>query len=104
MVGIMTASRHADDVRRRTKRIALKGGAVVARRLLNRTPVRCDLSPAPGDTGLQPIPGDKGLPIVGHALLAATLPIEFLGLKVATKSRLSYNTVPRPGEIAVVRY
>ena len=41
----------------------------------NARPVRS--FPAPGDTGLQPIPGDKGLPIVGQALAAATLPIEF---------------------------
>ena len=84
MIGIMIASRHAHDVRRRTKRIALKGGAVVARRLLNRTPVGCDRSPAAKDTGLQPIPGDKGPPLVGHTLAAATLPIQF-GLKVATE-------------------
>ena len=67
-----------------------KGGAVVARRLLNREPVRRDLCPAPEDTGLQPIPGDKGLPILGHALAAATLPIEFLESRLETYGAISW--------------
>jgi cytochrome P450 len=90
MVGIMTASQHAEDVRRWAKRLALKGGAVVARRQLNRKPVRCELSPVPKDRGLQPIPGDKGLPVVGHALTAATLPIEFLQSQLETYGAISW--------------
>jgi cytochrome P450 len=90
MVWIMTAGQHAEDVRRRAKRLVLKGGAVVARRQLNRNPVRRDLSPAPQGTGLQPIPGDKGLPILGHALAAATLPIQFLESQVKTYGAISW--------------
>jgi cytochrome P450 len=86
----VTASQHAEDVRRWAKRFALKGGAVVARRQLNRKPVRCDLSPAPEDSGLQPIPGDKGLPILGHTLAAATLPIEFLESRLETYGAISW--------------
>ena len=44
----MTASQRAEDVRRWAKRLALKGGAIVARRLLNRKSVRRDLSPGTG--------------------------------------------------------
>jgi cytochrome P450 len=90
MVGIMTASQHAEDVRRWAKRLALKGGAVVARKLSNRKPVRCDFSRAPEDSGLQPIPGDKGLPILGHALAVATLPIEFLESQLETYGAVSW--------------
>ena len=90
MVGIMTASRHAEDARRRAKRLARKGGAIAARRLLDRKAVRRELSPAPEDSGLQPIPGDKGLPILGHALAAATLPIEFLESRLETYGEISW--------------
>jgi len=86
----MTASQHAEDVRRWAKRLALKGGAVVARKLSNRKPVRCDFSPAPEDSGLQPIPGDRGLPILGHALAVATLPIEFLESRLETYGAVSW--------------
>jgi cytochrome P450 len=78
MLGLMTPGQRAEDLRRWAKRLALKGGATVTHRMLRRRPVRRDLSPAPKDTGLKPIPGDRGLPIVGHALAAATLPLEFL--------------------------
>ena len=75
---MVTVGRRAEDLRQRAKKLALKGGAMVARGMLRRQPVRRDLSSAPKDTGVQPIPGDRGLPIVGHALAAATLPLEFL--------------------------
>jgi cytochrome P450 len=90
MVVIMTARRHLDDARRRAKRLARKGGAIAARRLLERKSVRCDLSPAPEDSGLQPIPGDKGLPILGHALAAAMLGIEFLESRLETYGEISW--------------
>jgi cytochrome P450 len=90
MVGIMTASRHLDDARRRAKRLARKGGAIAARRLLDRKSIRCELSPAPEDSGLQPIPGDRGLPILGHALAAATLGIEFLESRLETYGEISW--------------
>jgi cytochrome P450 len=79
------------DVRRWARRLSLKGGAVVARRLLNRKPVRCDLSPAPEGSGLNAIPGDKGLPILGHALAAATLPLEFLESRRETYGAISWT-------------
>src|SRR5882757_7156833 len=90
MVGIATAGQRAEDVRRWAKRLALKGGAVVTRRMLKRKAVRRYLSPAPKGIGLQPIPGDKGLPILGHALAAATLPIEFLESQLATYGAISW--------------
>ena len=90
MMGIMTASRGVENVRRRTKRRARLGGAAVARRLLNRKVVRCDLSPAPEHSGLQPIPGDRGLPIVGHALTAVPLGIEFLENRLDTYGEISW--------------
>lgn len=80
----------AEDVRRWAKRLALKGGAVVARRQLKREPVRCDLCPAPEGSELQPIPGDKGLPILGHALAAGTLPIEFFESRLETYGPISW--------------
>ena len=42
MVGMMTASQHADDVRRRTKGIAFEGGAASCSQVLepNARPVR----------------------------------------------------------------
>jgi cytochrome P450 len=86
----MTARRHLDDARRRAKRLARKGGAIAARRLLDRKSVRCELSPAPEDSGLQPIPGDKGLPILGHALAAAMLGIEFLESRLETYGEISW--------------
>jgi cytochrome P450 len=86
----MTVSRHAEHIRRRTKRRLLKVGAIVARKLLNRQFVRRNLSPAPEGTGLQPIPGDKGLPILGHALAAATVPIEFLESRLKTYGAISW--------------
>jgi cytochrome P450 len=90
MVGIMTASRHVKDARERAKRLARKVGAIAARRLLNRKSVRCELAPAPEDSGLQPIPGDRGLPIFGHALEAATLGLEFLESRLETYGEISW--------------
>jgi hypothetical protein len=81
----------AKDVRRRAKKLALKGGSVVARRLLMRKAVRCYLAPAPEGSGLRPIPGDKGLPVLGHALAAATLPIEFLKGRAQTYGAISWT-------------
>ena len=40
----MTASRHVEDAGQRAKRLARKGGAIAARRLLNRKSVRCELA------------------------------------------------------------
>ena len=86
----MTAGRHVDDVRRRSRRLATRGGAVVARRLLNRKAVRSDLSPVPNGSGLQSIPGDKGLPILGHALTAVALGIEFFESRLETYGEISW--------------
>jgi cytochrome P450 len=86
----MTAGRDVEDARRRAKRLARKGGAIAARRLLDRKSVRCELSPAPEGSGLQPIPGDKGLPILGHALAAATLGLEFLESRLETYGEISW--------------
>ena len=85
----MTASRHVDEARRLSRRLARKGGAVVARRLMNRKSVRSELSPAPKDSGLQSV-GDKGLPILGHALTAAALGIEFLENRLETYGEISW--------------
>lgn len=74
----MSVGERADQVRRRTKGRALKVGSVAARRLLRRRPVRSDLIPAPEHGGLRSLPGDRGLPLLGHAIEAATVPIEFL--------------------------
>jgi cytochrome P450 len=89
-VWIVTARRHVQDARRWTKRLARKGGATAARMLLNRKFVGCELSPAPEDSGLQPIPGDKGLPLLGHALAAASLGIEFLESRLETYGEISW--------------
>jgi cytochrome P450 len=86
----MKVSKRAEELRRGTKRRALKAGAAVAGKLLNRQAVPCDLSPAPEGTGLKPIPGDKGLPILGHAIAAATLPIEFLESRLNTYGPISW--------------
>jgi cytochrome P450 len=86
----MTAGRHAEHVRRWVKRLVLKGAAVVARRQLNRRAVGRDLCPVPEDIALQPVPGDKGLPILGHTLAAATLPIEFLESRLETYGAVSW--------------
>jgi hypothetical protein len=85
----MSSGRRAEKLRRGMKRRALKAGAAVARQLLNRHAVRRELSPAPEGSELQPIPGDKGLPILGHALAAATLPIEFLESRLNTYGAIS---------------
>ena len=85
-----TTGQRAEDLRRWAKRLALKGGAVVARGQLNRKSVRRELCPAPEDSGLQPIPGDKGLPIIGHALAAATRPVEFLESQLETYGAISW--------------
>ena len=90
MVGIMTASRHVDNARRLSRRLASKGGAIVARRLMNRKAVRSELSPAPKDSGLQSVPGDMGLPILGHALTAMALGIEFLNSRLETYGEISW--------------
>jgi cytochrome P450 len=82
---------NAEDVRRWAKRLVLKGGALVARWLLSREPVGRDLCPVPEESGLQPIPGDKGLPILGHALAAATLPVEFLENRRETYGAISWT-------------
>ena len=78
-----------EAARRRLKALALKSGAVAARRLLHRKFVRRELSRAPEDSGLQPIPGDKGLPVLGHAL-AATLGIEFLESRLDIYGEISW--------------
>ena len=56
-----------------------------------RKAVRCYLAPAPEGSGLRPIPGDKGLPVLGHALAAATLPIEFLKGRAQTYGAISWT-------------
>ncbi|WP_264892165.1 cytochrome P450 [Mycobacterium kiyosense] len=90
MVGITAAAKHAENIRRRTKRLVLKGGTVLARRQLHRKPVRPGPFPTPKESELQPIPGDKGLPILGHALAAATLPVEFLESRATTYGPVSW--------------
>ena len=89
MVGGKIASRRMDDARRRPKRLARKGGAMVARRLLSRKTVRFGLAPSPKDSGLQPVPGDKGLPILGHAP-AVLLGMEFLESRLETYGDISW--------------
>lgn len=79
-----------DSGRRLARKAALRGGAAITRRMLNRAPVRCDFAPAPEGSGLQSIPGDKGLPILGHALAAATLPIEFLESRLENYGPVSW--------------
>ncbi len=74
----------------RAKALALKGGAVIARRQLRRIPVRRDLSPVPDGTGLRPVSGDRGLPILGHVLAAATMPIEFLESRLDSYGPVSW--------------
>lgn len=90
MVRTMTVSRHVKDAGKRAKRLARKGGAIAARRLLNRKSVRCELALAPEDNGLQSIPGDRGLPIFGHALAAATLGLEFLESRLESYGEVSW--------------
>lgn len=85
----MTASQHVDNARRLAKRLARQGGAVVARRLLNRKTVPSDLAPAPKNSGLQPVPGDKGLPILGHAP-AILLGLPFLESRLETYGEISW--------------
>ena len=63
---------------------------MVARRLLNRKCIRCDLAPAPEGSGLQPIPGEKGFAAVGPALGAATIPIKFLESRLQTHGAISF--------------
>jgi cytochrome P450 len=89
-VGNMTAHSHIEYVRRRTRRLAVRGGAAVARRLLNRKSGRCELSPVPKGSGLQPIPGDKGLPILGHALAAVALGTAFFESRLETYGEISW--------------
>src|ERR1700752_528425 len=86
----MTVNQHAEKVRRWAKRLVLKGGAVVARMLLKRKPVRCELSAVAEGSGFQPIPGDRGLPILGHVLEAGTIPIEFLESRLKTYGAISW--------------
>jgi cytochrome P450 len=57
---------------------------------MNRKAVRSELSPAPKDSGLQSIPGDKGLPILGHALTALALGVEFLESRLETYGEISW--------------
>ena len=90
MVGSKTASRLLDGARRGPKKLARKGGTKVARRLLSRNVARHDLATPPEDSGLQSVPGDKGLPILGHALAAATLGIEFLESRLETYGEISW--------------
>jgi cytochrome P450 len=63
---------------------------VLARRQMSRTPVRRNLSSVPEGTELQPVPGDRGLPIFGHALPAATMPVEFLRSRLETYGPVSW--------------
>jgi cytochrome P450 len=57
---------------------------------MNRKAVRSELSPAPKDSGLQSVPGDMGLPILGHALTAMALGIEFLNSRLETYGEISW--------------
>jgi cytochrome P450 len=88
----MTASRHFDDVRRRTTGLARRGGAVAARMLLNRNAVPSGLAPAPDNSGLQSIPGDKGIPILGHTVTAAALGNEFMERRLETYGEISWSS------------
>ncbi len=78
------------DLQRLSRKFAGKGAAVVARRLSTRKATRCDLSPAPKGSGLQSVPGDKGLPIIGHALTAVVLGVEFLERRLETYGEISW--------------
>jgi cytochrome P450 len=87
----MTVSRHIDDARRRTKGLARDLGAAAARRLLARTTVPSGLALGPKTSGLQSIPGDRGLPVLGHALTAAALGMEFLERRRDTYGEISWS-------------
>lgn len=65
--------------------------AAAARRLLERKTVPSSFAPAPKGIGLQSIPGDKGLPIVGHAVVAAALGMEFLQRRLETYGEISWS-------------
>ncbi len=86
----MSVGSHAATIRRGTKRRVLNAGAAVAGKLLNRRAIPRNLCPAPEGSGLQPIPGDKGLPVLGHVLAAATLPIEFMESRLNTYGPISW--------------
>jgi cytochrome P450 len=87
----MTASRHIDDARRRTKGLARDVGAAAARRLLAGTTVPSALALGPKSSGLRSIPGDRGLPVLGHALTAAALGMEFLERRRDTYGEISWS-------------
>lgn len=89
-VGVMSVAERVEVVRRRTKKLALEGAAVVTRAMSNRNPAQHDLSPVPPGSGLRPIPGDKGLPILGHVIAAATQPVEFLESRLTTYGSVSW--------------
>jgi cytochrome P450 len=88
-----TASRHVDNARRLSRRLARQWLTVVARRLMNRKVVRSEPLLAPKGIGLQSVPGDKGLPIVGHALTAVALGIEFLESRLEIYGEISWMRV-----------
>lgn len=90
MAATVTARRLADRARRWVKRLALRGAAVVAHWQLRHETAPSDLSPVPQGCRLQPIPGDRGLPIVGHILAAASLPIEFLESRLKNYGAVSW--------------
>src|SRR5690349_2253095 len=75
---------------KRTKRLALQVGAAASRRLLVRRSMRTAFCVVPESAELQSIPGDKGHPLLGHALPAATVPIEFLQSQMATYGSVSW--------------
>ncbi len=85
----MTVSERIDSARRLPKRLARRGGAAVARRLMSRESVPCELCPAPEDSGLEAIPGDKGLPLVGHAP-AIVLGLGFLESRFETYGEITW--------------
>jgi cytochrome P450 len=60
---------------------------------MNRKVVRSEPLPAPKDIGLQSVPGDKGLPIIGHALTAVVLGMEFLENRLETYGEISWMRV-----------
>ncbi|HEX3287924.1 MAG TPA: cytochrome P450 [Mycobacterium sp.] len=93
MVGIMIAGRHVDGARQLSRKLARKSLAEVARRLMNPKAVPSELAPAPKDTELQAVPGDTGLPIIGDALTAVALGVEFLERRLHTYGEVSWMRV-----------
>lgn len=67
-----------------------KGLSAFARRQMSRAAVCSTLSPVPKGLDLQPVPGDKGLPMLGHAISAVALGVEFLERRLATYGEVSW--------------